>query len=79
MHLQNVLDETGYPNEIELAQRRGVSWYGFLFVTQRARGRFVNVRPGGIEEVLQDDLKDKVKPGKLEDAARKRVFEELGK
>lgn len=47
-----------------------------LFVTQRAYVLSPNVGPADIEDV-QDDLKDPLKPKKLEDVAPKMILWEL--
>ena len=49
-----------------------------MFVTRRATGRFLNIGPAGIEEVLQDNLKNLLQPGEVEDNAREVVLKEFG-
>ena len=56
----------------------GARWYDTLLVTQWTSGSFVNVGPPGVEEILQDDLKEILKPGAREEEAREIVFRELG-
>lgn len=39
----------------------------------------MNIGPPGVEEILQDDLKEILKPGDREDEARDLIFRELGR
>lgn len=39
----------------------------------------MNVGPSEVEEILQDDLKELLKPGALEDEARDIIFRDLGR
>ena len=79
MYLAEAIRNGDHPYDAELAQRRDVPWYDFLLVTQWTSGRFVNIGPDGVEEVLQDDLKNVLKSGELEDMARKVAFRDFGK
>ena len=71
MRLEMALNELGYNWEIEFAQHHDDDNHDLMLVTQRIHGRFRNLGPEGEEEVLQDDLKDILKPGIEEDVARK--------
>ena len=47
-------------------------------IIQWSSGRFVNIGPDGVEEVLQDNLKNILKPREREDEACKVVLKEFG-
>jgi hypothetical protein len=79
VYMEEAIHRLDHPYDIDLAQRRDVVWYDFLLGTQYAPGPFLNTGPEGLEEVLQDDLKDKLTPGKVEDEARKVILQELGR
>ena len=79
LYLDEVIHERGYPNDIDLIQRRDATWYNFLLVTRGIQGPFLNVGPAGVEEVLQDGLRDMLKPGEQEERARKMILRELGR
>lgn len=78
-YLGKAIEERDLPYDVKLAQRRDVPWYDFMLVTKWTRGRFMNVGPPGVEEVLQDDLKDLLKAGELEDNARGVLLREFGR
>ena len=48
-----------------------------LFPAQQIRGDFLNIGPPG-EEVIQDDLKDVLKPGKQEERVRQVLLDMFG-
>ena len=78
LRLADVIDERRYPYDLELVVPQGASGIEMLLVTQFQNGQFFNVGPPDMEEILQDDLKDRMKAGDREDVARERVFQELG-
>ena len=78
-YLRDIIHERGYSNDIDFVQRRDVAWFDFLLVTQCARGPFLNIGPAGIEEVLQDDSKDTLKPGEQKERTREVTLRELGR
>lgn len=73
-----VIRNGGYPYDAKLMQHRDVPWFDFLLVMQWSSGRFVNIGPDGVEEVLQDNLKNILKPREREDEACKVVLKEFG-
>ena len=79
MHLTDAILERGYSNDIQYVQTRNATGLDLLIVTQWRRGEFLNTGPEGEEEILQDDLKDLLKPEKEDEEARKVLFREFGK
>jgi len=78
-YLSQVIHDHSYPYDIEQVRPQGARLYDTLLVTQWAGGNFVNAGPPGVEEVLQDNLKEILKPGPREDEAREIIFQELGR
>jgi len=79
-HLGEAVHKAGGPYKaIKFAQRRDVAWYDFMFVTQRAEGPFMNVGPSGLDEVLQENLKDILTSGKEEEEAREMLLRKFGR
>jgi len=68
-----------YPFRIGLAQCRHDPWSDFLVITQSKRGWFLNTGPTGLEEVIQADLKDVLKPGEREKKACELIYQDLGR
>ena len=76
VRLEEAINERGYNWEMEFAQS-GNRNYDLLLVTQRIHGHFMNLGPEGEEEVLQDNLKDILKPGEEEDVARRVLLKDF--
>ena len=66
------------PYGIEFTYRADVQWNDFFLVTQWTPGPFMNHGVPGSEEVIQDDLKDILKPEKEEEEAREVILHEFG-
>ena len=77
--LEDAIQDRGRDWHVEFAPSRGGQDHDFLLVTQRIRGGFINLGPVGEEEVVQDDLKDLLKPGPQEDAAREMLSKHLSR
>lgn len=78
-YMENYIHERVFSNSIDLVQCQDASPFDFLLVTQRAYGQFLNTGPPWVEEVLQDDLKDTLKPGVEEERARAVLRREFGR
>ena len=80
-YMVDVIDERGYPYDIRLVRDPNADpgTLDFLLVTQNIRGEF---RVAGQEEaceVLQDEWKDILKPGKAEEKAHAVLLEGFGR
>ena len=73
--------ERGYSDRLQLTQAQDTdpATLDLLVITQGSLGQFLNVGPAGIEEVVQDDLKDTLKPGENEKKVRKVLLREFGR
>ena len=77
-YLMDVLDDHGYDVcNLKIVEGQDPMEFNVLIITQRIHGKFLNVGPPG-EEVLQDDLKDILKPGELEKKVNAVLLEALG-
>ena len=76
--LETTIQELGYPAEVEFAPRQVTGESDFVVVTQVAHGLFENFTPQELE-VVQDNLKDMLKPGEREEKAREIIFQVYGR
>ena len=77
--LEDTFHLHGYPFNVEFTMNQGIENCDLLLVTQQTTGSLLNLGPEGEEEVLQDDLRDILKPGEWEDEARRKLFEGFGR
>ena len=78
-YLERDIQERGHHNDIQLAPHQVERVFDFLLVTQRACGPFLKTGPAWLMEVLQDDLKAILNPGKQEERARVVLLQEFGR
>ena len=64
-YLADAIEAHDYPYDIELVRPQGSKWLETMLVTQWAGGPFVNTGPLGVEEILQGDLKEILKPASV--------------
>lgn len=78
-YLLDDISKHGYSLRLIQALDTHPATLDLLVITQGTRGRFPNAGPRGIEGVLQDDLKEILKPGEHEEKVRKVLLQEFGR
>ena len=75
------MKDRGYFDNLELVQGRETddAALDILVVTKTRHGKFQNTGPPGIDEVVQEDLKNIFKPGRSEMKWTKILFREFGR
>ena len=75
--LVQILDANHYSCDVTIVQGQDPMELNILFPTQQIRGDFLNIGPPG-EEVIQDNLKDVLKPGQQEERIRQVLLDMFG-
>ena len=80
-YLLDDIRKQGYSNRLLLTQAQDTdpAALDLLVITQSACGDFLNTGPAGVEEVLQDDLKDMLKPGEQEEKTHEVLLKKFSK
>ena len=80
-HLRKDMRCSGHFDNLELVQSRETddAALDILVITKRRSGKFQNTGPIGVEEVVQEDLRNIFKPGRSEMKWTRKLFQEFGR